>query len=445
MLSKLSVIEAEIEPHIDSYNSDCLKEVISIVACHTRRDNEEIPLKMEYFRALVPSGDLYMKHLCQQGVILRSGYFVPGQLSFKYSFAPKWKSKFVALPLTNSKLILRIEQAYDRLRRDAARTARGYLDQTKYLNSQHLSIDPGYIDFLNTTLTAGTEQYNLILANAMRIVNGDITYKVDSTSGRFHSNVTNLVKGLRPYLRVDGQPLCNIDIKNSQPYLSTIILTNPSKVSYLTKNPAFALLLETLKVTITEDVKLYISLVVSGQLYEYLMQEFAAEGLSLNRSETKVQVLRILFARNRTPKDPTNKKAREVFKSRFPKVHRIFSKVRGSNAGDKFTNFKRFAILLQRIEAHLLLDRVIKRIYRELPGVVAITIHDSIMTGILTNNIAAVRKILIDELTNFVGFPPQIAIEGLENEEREEKLGASSVFSNQYDAENLVNVNNSLN
>jgi hypothetical protein len=443
ILRKLAVIEALIEPLIDNYSTDNLKEVISIVACHTRKDNDEIPLKMYYFRMLVASGDLYMKHLCEQGIILRSGYYVPGQLSFKYSFAPKYKSKFIALPLTNAKLILRIEQAYERFRRDAAKTARGHLDQTKYLNSAHLSIDPGYIDFLNANLTAGTEQYNLILANAMRIVNGDITYSIDDTSGRFHSNITNLVKGLRPYLRVDGQPLCNIDVKNSQPYLSTIILTNPGKVSYMTKNAAFALLLETLKVTLTEDVKKYISLVVSGQLYEYLMQEFAAEGLSLNRSETKVQVLRILFARNRAPKNETNRKAREVFKTRFPKVHKIFSKVRGSQRGDKFTSFKRFAILLQRIEAYLMLDRVIKHIYKELPGTIAITIHDSVMTGILTNNVAAVRKILIDELTFFVGFPPQIAMEGLEKEKEGKEL--TDTFYNQYDAENLVTVNNSLN
>ncbi|MDF1550433.1 MAG: hypothetical protein P1P88_21595, partial [Bacteroidales bacterium] len=89
-----------------------------------------------------------------------------------------------------------------------------------------------------------------------------------------------------------------------------------------------------------EDVTNYIKLVINGNFYEYLMQEFAREGLHLDRSETKRQVLRILFARNRSPKDETNRKARNIFKSRFPTVHKIFSKVRGSDKGDKFTNFK---------------------------------------------------------------------------------------------------------
>lgn len=240
-------------------------------------------------------------------------------------------------------------------------------------------------------------------------------------------------------MHIYNEALCNIDIKNSQPYLSTIILTNPEKVSYLTENAAFALLLQTLKVTLTEDVKKYIYLVANGQLYEYLMTEFARTGLHLTRQETKLQVLRILFARNRKPKNETNRKARENFIAKFPKVNRIFSKVRGHARGDKFTNYKRFAILLQRIESYLMLDVIMKRVYRELPGTIAVTVHDSIMTGILTNNVEAVRKILVEELTAFVGFRPNVSIEGIiENKEEE---GGEEIFSKQYVATTFVSNN----
>ena len=58
-----------------------------------------------------------------------------------------------------------------------------------------------------------------------------------------------------------------------------------------------------------------------------------------------------------------------------------------------------------------MLDVILKRIYKELPGTIAITIHDSIMTGILTDDVEAVRKIMSDELTSFVGFAPKIEIE----------------------------------
>ena len=91
--------------------------------------------------------------------------------------------------------------------------------------------------------------------------------------------------------------------------------------------------------------------------------------------------------------------------------------MRGANKGDKFNKFKRFAILLQRIESHLMLDIILKRIYRELPGVIAITTHDSIITGILTNEVNAVKGIIEEELSHFVGFSPKIKIENREKEE----------------------------
>lgn len=433
----LPTIEEIISPEIKGYSRDCLKEVISIVAVHVRKDEEATPLKMAFIKKLVPQGDRYMKALIDLGIIERSGYYTPGQVAYKYSFTPEYDSKYIPSSLTNAKLIRRIDQAHEDFTKEAAKSVRGHSEQVRYLKM--LTIDPEYMEFINENYTTGTETYNRVMASATRIINGDIFYSIDSTSGRFHSNATNCPKGFRPHLRVNGQPLVNIDVKNCQPYLSTIILTDPVRASVFTENSAFAMMLQTLKVSLAEDVKNYIKLVINGNFYEYLMQEFSGEGLHLDRQDTKKQVLRILFARNRSPKDEINHKARGVFKSRFPTVHRIFSKVRGSERGDKFTSFKRFAILLQRMESYLMLDVVLKRIYRELPDVVAITIHDSIMTGILTNNVAAVRKIMEEELTNFVGFRPKVNIEGIY--EKEEEREGRGVIKKQYDATTFVNVN----
>ena len=424
---------------IKGYSEDYLKEVISIVASHVRKEEGPAPLSMFSINKLVPQGQHYLTGLMKLGIIERSGQFIPNaNICYQYDFAPEYKSKYLSFPLNNPKLVLRIQKVWNELRKQDTKSIRGHSEQVKYLDK--LTIDESYKNFIDSNYVSETDQYNSILASAMRIINKIPLSKIDNTSGRFHSNITNMAKGLRPYLRINGEPLANIDIKNSQPYLSTIILTYPSKVAWLTKNPAFALLLQTLKVSVNkEDVNKYISLVISGQLYEYLMQEFFNEGLELTRSETKIQVLRILFARNRTPKDEINRKARQIFKDRFPTVHRIFSKVRGSEKGDKFQNFKRFAILLQRIESYLMLDVILKRIYKELPGTIAVTIHDSIMTGILTNNLEAVRKIMMDELTYFVGFAPKIKIEMIikdkEEEERETEL------LNQYNITNLVSYN----
>ena len=95
-------------------------------------------------------------------------------------------------------------------------------------------------------------------------------------------------------------------------------------------------------------------------------------------------------------------------------MHKTFSKVRGSCKGDKFINYKRFAILLQRVESYLMIEKVVKRIRKEYPGTICITVHDSLMTGILTNNFAAAREILLAEFEEFIGFKPLLKIEGSE-------------------------------
>lgn len=438
----LGEIDALLRPEINGYNPDYTREIISIIAIHVQKSEGTAPLKMEYLRRLIPYPERYLAGLTDLGVIIRTGIAKKGVSCYEYCFTPEYQSIYKRLPLINAKMIRRFEKVWQGIRRDNYKLIRGHADQTRWL--RQLTIDEGYSEFLETSYTEGTDQYNFILSSATRIINGDIFYSVDTTSGRFHSNVTNMAQGLRPYLRVNGEPLLNLDVKNSQPYLSTILLTDPVKVSWMTENPAFAMLLQNLKVSRNEDVIKYLSLAVSGQLYEYLMKEYAKAGIYvLNektydevRDATKKQVLRILFARNRMPKDDINRRCRQIFKDRFPTVHKIFSRVRGSSRGTKFQNFKRFAILLQRIEAYLMLDVILKRIYKEMPGVIAITIHDSIMTGILTNNVEAVRKIMIEEFTKFVGFAPKIKIE--ENKAILKRIEREETLLNQYDVKTSV-------
>ncbi|MCJ7449520.1 MAG: hypothetical protein MUO72_17730 [Bacteroidales bacterium] len=432
--SELPTISELIKPTIKGFSEDNLREIISIVACHVRKDEDDgpAPLSMTHIKRLVPQGDMYLTGLIDLEVIHRFGQYIPGEACYQYDFAPEYKSRYIAFPLDNAKLILRIETVWEELRKEASKEIWGHSSQTRYL--RQLTIEPEALQFIERNYITDTHKFNCAEASVTRILNGDIFYKIDNTSKRFHSNVTNLDKNLRPYLRVNGERLVNADIKNSQPYLSTIILTNPSKISWLTENTAFAMLLQNLKVSPNQDVKNYISFVISGQLYEYLMTEF-----NLSRYETKRHVLRILFASNRMPKEEINRRCRQIFIRNFPTVHRIFSKVRGHERGDKFANFKRFSILLQRIESYLMLHVILKRIYKELPKVIAITIHDSVMTGILTNDVEAVRNIMIEELTSFVGFQPKIEIEGLRIEKRGKKSMNKSI--KQYDATNLVSLN----
>ena len=267
----LFFIEDQIKPRIKGYSIDNLKEVISIIAFHVRKeDNEDTPLQMRYFRKLVPYAERYLSGLIDLEIIKRSPYYIPGEISYRYNFTPEYQSEYIPLSLNNAKMILRIKSAHIETGKEAIKLIWGYSSQVKYL--KQLTLADGWQTFVEN-YRSNPDQYNSIMASAYRIINGDIFYSIDETEGRFHSNITNMKKGLRSFLRINGKSLVNLDVKNSQAYLSTIILTYPSKVSWLTKNPAFSMLLQTLKVSLSEDVKNYISIVISGQFYEYLIRK----------------------------------------------------------------------------------------------------------------------------------------------------------------------------
>jgi len=142
-------------------------------------------------------------------------------------------------------------------------------------------------------------------------------------------------------------------------------------------------------------------------IYENLLEEFQKRGLRYQtRDEVKVQVLKILFDIN-----IHKSKARQVFADLFPEVHRVFSLVRGKQNGNKFKSYQRFSILLQRMESHIILDVILKKISTEHPEIIAVTIHDSIMTSVYTDHVRIVYRIMEEELTRFVGFKPMLKIE----------------------------------
>jgi len=275
-----------------------------------------------------------------------------------------------------------------------------------------LSVDPEIFSYIESNYSNGTDQFNYAYSSATRIETGDIYYTVDSTSGRYHSNLTNLPRTCRPFVRINGQQLTNIDVKNCQPYLSTLIFTDPGRIADFAKNQPFARILRNLHVEQAEDIKRYISLVVAGELYEYLIVEFEKRGYDFKtiifaekRNKVKKLLLQILFDRNVHMSRP-----RRFFMELFPEVHRIFSIVRGNEKGDKFKSYERFAILLQTVEAHIILKVILPRINIEHPEIIAVTIHDSIMTGIYTDHIQIVKNTMEQELQRLVGYKPTIKI-----------------------------------
>lgn len=219
----------------------------------------------------------------------------------------------------------------------------------------------------------------------------------DSFGWRFHSNLTNLKRELRPYLRYQGESLCNIDIANSQPLFLAALLLNyygndnntcltsaydtPSaqldmidklytifsvnKEQQQEKKPEEGTSKPLCSPVLPLDLKHYITLCQSGTVYEYI-----AKIANTTRDESKTRFFQVLFASNQQEKHmPLGNKLEEHFPSLIAAIRTLKKK-----------DPKHAARLLQRTEASFIMNRVVRRLMTDHPDTFIATIHDSLLT-----------------------------------------------------------------
>lgn len=276
--------------------------------------------------------------------------------------------------------------------------------------------------------------------SAEQLASGDYNLKRDDNGYRYHSNLTNMRGLIRNAVTYDGKKLVAVDICNSQPYFSLLLLEKKfwSQIWTFFKNePKKSVkddprLLSTLysrlklnkskdRITITsiimlgemmlalmdkglkEDVKNYKDLVVAGQLYEFLEEHFKRiiDLPTIDRTTAKIALLQAFFSDNRFI--GTEEAApKRCFSQLFPSVYKVFSTVKRK---DKRT----LALLLQNFESYFIVDVISRRIGTEYPDLPIFTIHDSIVTTV--GNEALVSSIISEELEKGVGVAPTLKYE----------------------------------
>ncbi|MBK7628101.1 MAG: hypothetical protein IPJ16_13060 [Bacteroidales bacterium] len=380
----------EIEKHppkISGFRMSYLKQIIYWV-CTKKEDNGFSYLNMKYLRTQIPQAEQYIKFLLSEGLIERTKGYLPGERSYGYRIASEYESRYIIKTVTDQKLIRKVNEA-------PRNFARGFKVQNKYIKD--FTLDPQAVTFAENTYSG--ESYNTAIVSINMVNNNEKYSSIDDAGGRFYSNLTNMPSGLRQFVRVKNRYLrANVDIKNSQPYFTIMILTNPGGLVRFAKSKEFAMILKSLKIPDNDDIKLYINLVTKGQFYEYLMPYFEAKGLPCSRADVKKAVMIILFDQNRK----RISRAKRIFMKLFPTVHKIFSIVRGSGKGE------RFPILLQAIEAHVVLKIILPTLNKKHPDIIAFTVHDSLL---VTDSPDIVETLMIEELEKFTGYKPILKID----------------------------------
>ncbi len=254
-----------------------------------------------------------------------------------------------------------------------------------------LRVNYEYVPVLKKEFDEGkinAQSYNCTGISLDMIHSGSFFAKQDCY-GRIHTNLTNLKSEYRNYLTTDqGDRLVSIDIKNSQPFFTILLLnssfwsgdntSNPdlltikdikTKTSETLQQPEHiqTLIMFTKSVEDNDDVLLYRKLVLDGCLYEFLLDKLQEAGIRcLNRGMAKNVVFQIFFSELFQLE---NSRPAIVFKELFPSVYQLFALI-------KKYNYAILSWLLQSIESQIFIEEVIKGFWQENEKVPVFTIHD---------------------------------------------------------------------
>lgn len=413
-----------------------------------------VPLNSKILQSKVPDYHSCIEYLIELGIIECDGKYLVGKISKGYRLtSPYTGNQFKRVIITDFILCKKISADKPFDNKNKAVKEFPYL--AEWFNTGNLEIDEqSAMKWVNDFEVSKLQELNsqnltpkrrleekAILFDTVRnykilvsrFVEKDYYFHKDETGNRLHTNLTNLPKGLRQFITYDGFPLVSVDIKNSQPFMSLPLFTQefwqsknlPGKPTLKRiseeiyretgKNKrernSIIMFRDSSKNLIRLDFQKheFIKNVANGTFYEYLIDIFEKkEGLKLGntdeekRSKVKKMVLTLLFDDdnkfyNKSPNSPS-----QIFKRVFPTVAKLFGYLKRSD-------YRNLAIVLQRIESYLLLDRTCGRIAEERPTIPILTIHDCIITTV--GNEEFVQSVMKDELEKSIGKAPKFSIE----------------------------------
>jgi hypothetical protein len=414
-----------------------------------------VPIHARTLQGKVKNYLEYIDYLLEQGIIERDNQYIPGVKSIGYRFN-RYFTGIREIELTDKRFAKKLEQE-DKLPKPVEP---GYRHLVKWYNSNlkinyeaamaFISAD-FYRKRRNSDLVEWTksnvmkdprQQFISAQLNIKKIVAANFSISVDSRVFRLHSVLTNIRSELRNCLSYDGQELVSIDICNCQPFLSSILLTptfwsssSSSSSSFIDRSESslirlidinnsystssttspFIMISKFYNILNNSDIHKYRELVQTGCFYEYFEEKaMQVVGRSLTRKEIKAAVFQVLFTDNRFI-GQEKAALKRIFKSLFPSVYQIFAEIKKE---DKAT----LPLLLQRIESHLILKEITKRIAKEEPELPIFTIHDSIITTLGKENY--VSQVIQDEMEKRIGSRPAVSIENWRIENLQFKDGA---------------------
>jgi len=423
-------------PPVFKYHRDHFVHILNLLTEIPARNkdlvNEDgwVPINAQTLQKRIRQYKDCLDYLVHCNVLERDPQYVPGQKSREYRFSAEYRT--ICKPVEIDKYTLTKNITTHKDGQKFAEKKYPYL--AKYFNDD-LSIDfSAASDYLYQTYEENcilgvrnpALKYNVAMMSAAKIRDHEFYFHVDQTVQRLHTNLTGCKSELRNFITYSGMNMVSIDLKNSQPWISTILLDpkfyeknassslffnifnissySSSKSSFL---PIPYIMLVKKEVSLDSvakaDAQLYREKVLNGTLYEYLADEInERHGIMFtDRKEIKKIIFTVLFSDNRFI-GQQGAWAKKMFKVIFPSVYSVFAAIKRNNASA-------LPILLQRMEARLMLDHVSATISKEYPDLPIFTIHDSIVCPVGMEQY--VSTVITEESLKCIGAIPKLSFE----------------------------------
>ncbi len=215
----------------------------------------------------------------------------------------------------------------------------------------------------------------------VRVNANELNISRPNGKSRVYTTITNLNREFRDHLKLDGNSIIGVDLKNSQPLIASIVF----KMYWNNKNGMLPI-----------DVIEYQSVCETGRFYEYFMEknEIPVE----LRKQFKVEFFKRVFFSMHTGKPNILK---QQFIEKYPNCWLAVCDIKG---GYFCKDYGDFAILLQETEAEIFYDNVNVKLLQM--GIDAFNIYDSIYVN-NEENYAVANRLIMDYFKE-LGMSPKL-------------------------------------
>jgi hypothetical protein len=254
------------------------------------------------------------------------------------------------------------------------------------------------------------------------IERGEFRPTISKSNNRLNSLFTSLPKILRPYLLINGNTIGEVDIVSSQPYILTTILNNSFQsnppIGHYNLNTIYPNLeteINNIGRNVTNNngerphkilgcylddnefnsINQFCNFDFREDFYSHLVTEGREIGIISTRDKVKKDIMNLLFNQDEVVRKHI--KTIELVDGVYFGLTRFIERLIYIFGG------RDFALLLQRTESYLILNKFCKKLYETNPQIPFYTIHDSILTD--SQSLQIVSELMSETISEITKKP----------------------------------------